>query len=380
MKIKYNTERAIEVFRLLDKLWKDGNGIFKDVVLSQNRWPEPKQKKELANYLFCAAIFMRGARNSDDPFRWLSKLWQKVPEMFDPESVAKEWTMRRIQHTIREITPEILQKKKEEDNGDNGAGALGYNLRESTRFWHKNLTVLHKEWGGDIFNAFWGVTEFEGFYRRVNYEDNEAGFEGMKRKIFSLFVIWLQERGLIPILPTPLPIDHHALRILTATGIVKFIDPNVPVTLEKYYPALIGQFAVRVYDKKVNDPIAIWSQKLLKKHNISHLTVNPAMWVVSRDFCSNQLQNTTRQNGQFFFTPELLKQNPKLWPKRYKNPCRYCPLESFCTGVLPSHPYHKRGTMVIMQRVPYAEPYLPGVDWKEVMPYTGRRRSLSKNH
>lgn len=381
MEIKFNTRRALEIFRLLDHLWRDKEGIFKNIVLSQNRWPEPEKQIELANYLFCAALFMRGARNSDDPFRWLSKLWQQVPQMFNPTIVARDWPPERIQETIRTITPEILKVLKQEDRLKNGAGALGYKLEDSAKFWHRNLTLLAQYWDSNILNAFWGVTEFEEFYRRVNEDDNPVGFRGMKRKIFSLFTIWLQERKIIPVFPTPLPIDHHALRIMTATKIVQFQDVKKLPALAHYFPALKDKMAIRAWDKKLNDPIAIWSQKFLVKHGISHHTINPALWVISRDLCSNQLQNTTRKDGQFFFTPELIKENPKLWPKRYKDPCRFCPIERFCSGVAPSYPYHKRGLLVPMARVSYSGPYealLPG-DWGFI-PLRRRRRSIPKNN
>ena len=375
MHIKFIEDRALEVFTTLNLLWeekKQGKGIFKDVVLSQDRWPEPKDRVELANYLACAALFMRGGVISDDPFKWLYALQEKVPEMFDPKVVAEDWTPKRIESTIRKITPKLLNK---EDAGteENGAGALGFNVKTHTISWQENLTTLHNYWGDNVLNVFWGVTEFEEAFRRIDHKRNIAGFKGMRRKIFSLLTIWLQERELIPVFPTPIPIDHHALRVLLATNSIEVKDHKVPTVLAEKYEMLADQLVFRRTEQLVDD-IMKWSQSFLIKHGLSYLNVNPAIWVLSRDFCSGQLQNTSRQDGKFYFTPEILRENPNLWPKKYRDPCSYCPLEHLCTGVVPVRPHSKNALVVRMERVPYPNPMLSG--FGKQLPYPGRRKSV----
>lgn len=370
VRIAFNERRALEVFGILADLWRRHDGIFQGIVLPQDRYRSrlPPDPKLIARWLFYAAIPMRGGVVSEDPFKWLMALWEHFPEMFEPERVAAEWTVQRIFAAFRKVTPSILNGS---GTGKLSAGSLGYKLPEHATAWHENSIVLTRHWGGDLRNVFWGVTEFEEAFRRIDHERrigkewNPAGFIGMRRKIFSLLVIWLQEWKIISDFPTPIPVDFHALRVLWATGIIRF--PRLkPLAPKERHPAqFAGKPAVRVRPALV-DAIAMWSEKFLTRVGLSHRDVNPALWVLSRELCTAQFQNQSRSGGTLFIEAAELRRNPGLWPKDYSNPCGHCPIERLCTGAIPAAPYYRWGLLVRSPRVPYSMNLLPGFKWPDV--------------
>jgi len=377
MEVKFNEERALEIFRILEKLWIEKTGIFKDVVLPQDYWPLPKDSKDKANYFFFAALPMRGGVISEDPFKWIHQLNTGFPEMFNPEIVAKEWTPQRIEKAIKSVTPIVLNGQ---GINNKGVGIPGYKIEEHSRAWYENAVKLSTYWGNDLRNVFWGVTEFGEAFRRIDRRVNSAaGFRGMRRKIFSLMIIWLQEKKLIPIFPTPLPVDFHVLRIFWATRVADIINEKPPKSLEKYFPTLVNKPAIRIRESLLNT-ITKWSQGFLIKEGLSHLSINPALWVLSREFCAGHFQNSSQNDGTIFFDEDKLRANPKLWPKNYRNPCQHCPIEKFCTGAVPAAPYYRRAFLVRFERVPYLTSVMPGVDWFSFFPHPGRKRTKRNKH
>lgn len=343
--IKFNEEIALEVFTVLDGLYKKESGILNKENLPQTRWApsevKPLSDKELTNFFFYVALTQRGGIVSDDPFRLLWELREKDPLLFNPETVAEK------------MTPEQISKKLIE------AGST-YKALEIPRCWHKNSVNLCKWWDGDLRNVFkYGVPNFEEAFRRIDYKRSKTGFYGMRRKIFSLLVIWLQEKELIPVFPTPIPVDFHAMRILWATEIIDMKNWARPFSPKEKHPKqLAKKTAIRIWDS-FPDQIAIWSQKFLEKNDISHLTINPALWILSRTLCADHLQNSTEKNGTVFTETEKLQKNHVLWPSNYQDPCHVCPIEKWCKWCIPSAPYYKWGLLVrIGKRVPCPQRYL----------------------
>jgi len=378
MKIKINEERALSVFKILDHGWQKQTGVFKDIVLPQDRWPLPKDPLELALFFFYAALFMRGGVISEDPFRWLYFLRQEFPGFFNPEKVSQELSPISIRDGFEDITQRVL-------NGTARTytefGPMAYKMTQHSQAWHVNSLYLVKFWGGNPLNIFRGVKNFEEAFERIDQRRNKnGGLKGMRRKIFSLLTIWLQEKGLIPDFPCPLPIDFHASRIILATKILVLenLEPFIP--LEKHPQALAGKLVIRVREEMVNQ-IAKWSQEFLREQRITHLHINPALWVLSRDLCANHYQNSSRQKGMVYVESEQLSQDYHLWPANYKDPCSFCPIEEYCTGIVPAAPYYRWGLLARMERVPYLNPqaFLPGIDWKDFLPWPKRSRSREQN-
>lgn len=365
MKIKFDEERAISVFKILENLYKQKNGIFKEVVLPQNRVEALKDEKEHANFLFYASLLMRGGINSDDPFKWLGLLRVKFPEMFKPEIVAKRFTTEKIIGAFKEITFQILNGN---GTGKNGGGALSYKMKEHAQNWYENSVVLVNYWDGDVRNIFRGCLEFEESFKRIDYDRTNAGFKGMRRKILSLLVGWLHERHLIQTFPIPIPIDFHAMRILWATEIIN-VDRRLFSVSEKHSPQINGKPAIRV-SEKFTEILSKWSQKFIFERMFSSVNINSAIWILSRSLCAEHFQNSSRGDGMAYVDSKELKNNPELWPKNYKNPCEHCPIDNYCKWAIPSAAYYRWGLLVRLgKRVEYPVIKLPNINWGEFATY-----------
>lgn len=366
MKIKFDEKKAKEVFAILDEKWQNLRGIFENVILPQDQQViEYNESKELANFLFYGSLFMRGGVNSDDAFKWVFRLKEKFPKMFIPELVCFI-SSNEIEEVFLEVTKSILNGKS---SGKIGAGALSYKIKENSQNWHKNSLVLVKKWNGDIRNVYKGCSggyrDFETAFLRIDSNKHVGlGFNGMRRKIFSLLTIMLQDAELIPLFPTPIPVDFHVFRVLLNTNIISG-EILKPLAQNKRYPTqLIGKPAIRVSEKLV-DTVHKWSQKFISKNSFSHLYINPALWVLSRSLCSKHKQATSEKNRTVFMENEKLVKNPELWGGRYRNPCGCCPIENYCDGIVPSAPYYKWGLLVRFDRVPYHTSNLPGIFWSD---------------
>ncbi len=390
--IRFNEERALKLFAILSDYWRNKKGIFTDITLPQDRYQLPADPIAAARWFFFAAITQRGGVVSEDPFKWLWSLWEKYPEMYDPQVVAQQWTPELI---ARKFT-EIVELKKSDSPSPKAEQSLlwpgadlriqrprrmrpksqkkaFYKLEEFANSWYQNACALARSWGGDLRNVFWGVIEFEEAYRRIDYKraPNAVSFGGMRRKIFSLLTIWLQEKNLIPRFPGPIPVDFHAIRVLVSTGVIdrRAFSPFVPKKPEQ--ESLRGVPALQVTER-VTDEIALWSQRFCTENGFSHMDINPAVWVLSRELCVEQLQNSGQENLDRSITlvdPEELRRNSALWPVEYPDLCSHCPIESLCVRTLPNRPYYRWGVAMTAERVPYPHQHLEG----SVLPGMERR-------
>lgn len=364
--MRMNESRALDVLSIINDGWRDKTGIFSGIVLPQDRYnPEFSDDVEHTNWLFFAALPMRGGIVSEDPFKWLLAMKKRFPEMFVPKIVSK-WKQERMEECFRVITKEILNGN---GTGANGGGVMSYKSDQHANAWIKNASVLHKNWGGDPRNIFDGCADFESAFGRIDYQKVDDGIKGMRRKIFSLFTIWLQERNLIPIFPTPIPVDFHALRVLFATGIIDWESVAKPfVPQEGKHPSqLAGKLAIRISEKFINE-IAMWSQEFLWRSGLPYLNVNPGVWVLSRSLCAEHFQCSSRGDGKMYV--DGIKRIK--WPKKYGDPCSACPVSEFCKWMIPAAPYYRWGLVVRLgERIVYPQAFLPGVDW----PYNARKNS-----
>lgn len=360
MKVQFDKKKAQAVFSVLGDFYQNQKGIFNGVILSQDQWPSPLDPIERANWIFAIALFMRGRAITDDQFQWFWELYQGYPDIFNPAVLAEKWTPQLILEALKSLAPKILRNKPV----GKGLGALGQQIEERLAHLYQNFLILQNQWGGNVLNLFEGIRDFEQAFSKADYKQNPFGFWGMRRKIFSLFALWLQDRGLLPDFPAPLPADFHALRILLATGIVKITNAKT-LAFNKLYPALEGKRAVKVGDSFV-DVVMLWSQKFFAKAGFSPRVIHPAMWILSREMCSLQLQNTTRKKASIFFDEKIVRKNPALWPKNYRDPCSFCPIEEFCAGAVPSAPYYRWGLLVPFKRMEYPYKFqqsaLPGLE------------------
>ncbi len=381
--LRFNEERALKLFTVLTDYWRNKKGIFTDITLPQDRYPLPADPIAAARWFFFAAITQRGGVVSEDPFKWLWSLWEAYPEVYDPHEVARSWTAEKIAekfiqvvkaknlngsmptHTQTLLWPgsdlRIPRQKRIRPKSQEKAF---YKLEEFANSWYQNALALARHWGGDLRNVFWGVTEFEEAFRRIDYKraPTTVSFGGMRRKIFSLLVIWLQEKNLIPQFPGPIPVDFHAIRVLVSTGVIdaKGFTPFIPRKAEQ--ESLRGRLALQITER-VTDEIALWSQRFCAKNGFSHMDINPAVWVLSRELCAQQLQNSGRENSDGSVTlvdAKELQRNPTLWPEEYRDACSRCPIESLCVRTLPNRPYYRWGVAMTAERIPFPHHILRG--------------------
>lgn len=395
MKVLFNEERALRVFSALAAKWQTQRGIYRESLLPQNLYALPSKPVDMANYLMYGAIPMRGAVNSDDPFQLLRCLYERYPDMFNPKRVVRSWTAGKIEQaflqTVRELKSRKVLVGLAENEAQVGAASLSYNFDDHVRCWMYNSHTLARDWDGNLLNIYQGVSNFEEAFARIDYKKIlvpgngwiprlnpiQGGFIGMRRKIFALLTIWLQEKGLVPQFPTPIPVDFHALRIMWSTGIISFegLEPFVPRTEKQAELGLDGRLAVYI-SENVIDQITLWSQEFFVKHKINHMYVNPALWVHSRQMCAFHPQsrmqrppkrgqpklkrtsaNARRDGG---FVDKHLLRDISAWPREYRNECALCPLNSECTGIMPAGIYYRTSFLVFLERAEYPQQHVLG--------------------
>ena len=417
VKLRINEKRALLLFQALQRAWVENDEIFRGVVLPQDMFPMPEGDREKALWFFYTALTQRGGVISEDPFKLLFHLRKKYPNLFVPEEVMKYWPWKRIAKELRIALGEVFPKEKkipllrvvpsqtdlypglkvcagmekresEKELEPSFAEVLrggrrtsrkspkGYKIDELARSWEKNSKALAECWGGDPRFVFNGCRDFNDVFQRIDIEKNpHRGFMGMRRKIFSLLTIWLQEKGLVPIIPTPIPFDFHAQRLLLVTKVLILDDVAKPFHPDPSKPnhpkELRGQMMFRAEEKWIMDPLSMWSQDFIRRNKLNHMIINPALWILSREFCSEQYQNGTRKKGMEFFLPEKMKDS-SAWPRWYKDPCGHCPVEHLCSLVSPASVYYTLGRLVYFERVQYPFPRLPGY-WLQFSGFISRK-------
>lgn len=373
MDICFNEERAEKVFRVLDECYRQKRGLYQEVVLPQNQRPLPSRNQfEIAHWFFFAAHFMRGGVVNDTQFDFLWHLFRDFPDFYNPTEIHANWPPAKIaEGALRVVASKI------NTNGRGVAGVLGFKMEEHLAHLHCNAGILRHYWGGNILNVFAGALNFEEAFARIDKKRNPKGFSGIRRKIFALLTIWLQEAKIIDFFPAPIPVDFHAMRIFLQTGLVKN-GGILPINKNERYPFLEGIPGRRVTEAFVNS-IAQWTQSFLAKLGIAHTTINPACWILGRELCAGHFQMRP-VGGKYdaYINPAHLEKNFIFWPVRYKNPCAYCPIESFCEAVVPSKPYYKWGLLVKLRRVSYPgkNPFLPEVGDSILPPMAKSRKKV----
>ena len=299
--------------------------------------------------LYYSAILMRGAVNSDTIFKHLAILWREIPELFQPEYPAILGPLG-IKIAIQEVLTSLHM-----DTGSMKTGVFGQKLKEHCMSWYMNSKLLLEYFDGNPVNIFTGVEEFEEAYVRVAKTAKKSGIKGMRRKIFSLLTLWLQQRELIHMFRAPLPIDIHALRILAHTGIITFPEaaPFVPwdrgiskktgQPLPPFPAHYTGRLCVRITDALVTE-ITKWSQRILTEYDIATQPINRGLWTLSRMYCKSHPQSTTSQKNGF---REREFMDHYTWKKF--EPCDFClsQISGHCTLVIPAGPYYKVGRLFL---------------------------------
>lgn len=392
MEVLFDEQRALRVFSTLDELWKNNQWPFDNILLPDEMIVRSLEVPQ-QNSLFFAALFMRGGVISEDPIRLVNQLLIDYPAIFHPDQ-AKDLGEQQLVDIFEEVSVKIKSL-----NGDPlKKSAFRYKAGEYARSWIFNARLLAEEFKGDPLSIFKDTGDFEEAFGRVSQEarGKKSGLQGMRRKIFSLFTIWLQTQDLLPKFPTPIPVDFHALRVLWATGIFEILDPaplasrngKLPVNLFNLCPKEATQTKERLVDT-----VAKWSQGFLARNKLAHGRVNPALWVLSRDLCASFIQNISvgkprfrqeqKRSYHLLLDEEYLNCHPKLWDKeKAQSLCYVCPIREFCGYAVPAGPYYSVGVLVRIpkRKLPDQPPQgvLPGIVPTEAFLKKGRARSPRK--
>ena len=390
----FDEVRALEVFTILCEQWKNRSWLFQDIVLPEDQfgvWMKDASRELHAHWLFISALPQRGGVMAEDPFTPLWALFRKSPGLFDPKEFIdpQRWTVRKITNAIQRVSPLIGKSKPV---GDRKAHALGYKLEQHATAWKHNMAMIANRFDGSILNLFKWLEDipkeerFEAAFKEIDNQKRSDGIIGMRRKIFSLFVIWLQKDGLIEDFPCPIPVDFHALRVLLATGIITLKDTKIVQGLdngtEKHLTALMGMEFKRVQESLINE-IAMWTNQFLFTNGLSHMDLNPALWVLSRELCAAHPQNTAYKSNSKYLFPEDFQNGLKDSGIKYsKSLCGFCPLQNFCEYAVPSKPYYKAGSLIKIPRVKnlpcYDVPMTLFGPHEEVFLFKGKKHSRSK--
>lgn len=365
LELRFDEVRAEQAFRLLNDLWRerhrigtDGHRQFGDIVLPQDIYPRPADPIAHAIWLYVAAIFMRGGVVSEDPFAPLNRLSRKFPWMFDPAAFGSDAAVPKNEADVLAAfdAATVHNNKKE----------------EHAKAWVHNMRLLADHWSGNPLLMFRGVRDFEEAFARINLNRKTParrgpGILGMRRKIFSLFVIWLQEAKLVKMFPCPIPVDFHAMRLLWALSIMEIVQAPaiIPKDDEPGQEIVVKYEAIRITEKFV-DIITKWTQDFIhnrvRKKKLSHLFVNPALWCLSRDMCAGHFQNGSVKNGAVYRESHLLRSGSMRWPRKYRDRCAVCPVQAMCGYAVPNKTVYRWGILMRMLRVPYPakQRLLPG--------------------
>ena len=98
------------------------------------------------------------------------------------------------------------------------------------------------------------------------------------------------------------------------------------------------------------------------------------LWYLSRTLCASYQGNRSKEKRlegrrtitEFLVDAEALKRG-EGWPKNYRDPCRFCPVERTCKVAIPSGPYFDWGVMVKAGRhvrYPFRQKRFGGISWR----------------
>lgn len=280
---------------------------------------------------------------AEDPFSLLEVIFEEDSSMFNPEKIVKYKI--GVDHLGNSFTDAISKMDREGDKGWRG--------NDIVELWIHNAHVLYNHWRGDPLNIYKGAKDFEEAFQRIDHKrmPSGMGIRGMRRKIFSLYTIFLQEKNLIPYFPTPIPVDFHALRLLIDWGILSLKKIKISDKSERYPDSWAGYPNVRVSEALI-DEVTVWSQDFIHSHGFNHLVINPALWVFSRSMCKYQWQASLYDDGDLVMDNDVTIDHLSKAGLRFRDqPCHNCIFDERCTLMIPSRPYYKVGMLMILDRI-----------------------------
>lgn len=373
VEIKIDMKQAFRVFNpLIDALRSQHPPYHRRNVpqelIPQSIWDD---KLLLSRFLFYSCYYMRGPIRSDHVFVALARAQAtipQIPDIFDP-SIAKNMSQLELAGVL--------------------SGIIGFAAWEIAGYWIDGSRILDERYGGDPRNIFRNIHDQESLKAAIvnksrtkrnlaeepkavslqhSLDLDEPGFLGFQEKMASMLFYFLRDAGLIRAdLHALPPVDFHLLRIMLSTDIIILIGGNM-----------------EIYDNLVGYGFKVVRQYLAMRKDVLPTELGDALWLGSRDLCSQQPGNSSSEHVHFekldisLLTPEerldfqakakdMLVRSSRRPPAKvdwsvgdtreaYARSCEICAAQKFCTKSVPQGYYYSkadfRGLVVHEKQVP----------------------------
>lgn len=290
----------------------------------------------LGTFYLIICTWMRGGLESHTAFKLFIKGCAKHPELLDPKWIA-EVPYERLYTIISNI--------------------IGWDAKAATGFIKENMTLFHRNWGGDLLKLLRGVSSYEEACRRLRNKNGrsgknklpsldpvETGFIGFQFKMVSMLLYFCDWEGwLKPRFLYPSPADFHHYRIFLANEAILVKNGKGPIR----------------YTEEISRPIRDLLMAYLVERQADPVEVADALWLYSLLMCGESPFTITRE--QPTERPALLAKSgvEETWDlsqwaqrrkKRIQRTCGACILADTCKYAIPSKPYYRKGILQLNPR------------------------------
>lgn len=295
---KPNHRRADSIFAYLIGAHEDGDFPYTSETLA--RRPQDQVPKELwsnANFWFYLTHMMRGRLESHSAAAKVVKLYERRPDLFDPESAA------------------LLSESKIHYQLEKEFGTLKKHQYHA-RAWYRNSKLL-LAWGGNILNVYSDVTTEEEVRARVvnkrkySLPPQEQGFFCFQAKMCALLTYFLMGAGLIKRISMSPPMDFHHQRVMIGTGII-------PLPEGHYSPKAVERLADQVGRKYLD-----------RNPGMDPVKFADLLFILSRESCFKAVVE-----------PEVDWEDPSVI-RKHQESCGRCPIEHKCEQTADWRSYYR---------------------------------------
>jgi hypothetical protein len=234
--------------------------------------------RQHAVFLFLVCLWMRGGVESDTATDFLKDLHENRPELFNP-FLFQEGGSPKTKEQIEMVKEALIAFK------------LGQRVEENAPGWVYNMRKLARFWKGDPRELMRDTPRFHILAKRImshkkgdgsfRGEDQRNGFMYFREKMTAMIVYFLMDAGLVPVFYTPVPVDFHVLRLLTANEIIR-------VRGLRSRQAVGIDFLSR-QTLQIARNITEW---YCRTYHVSPIALCDALWLLSRNLCRHNPGNS----------------------------------------------------------------------------------------
>jgi hypothetical protein len=368
--------RARQVFDALIRRLSEKGRPYHNAHVPQSAQLLPANLKrggrEAALFMFVSCLWMRGGIESDTAMAFLKSMYEAEPQLFEPE-LFRSSGAEDVQSQISMIKSALTKYR------------LGQRVDENSLGWVYNMRKLWRFWSSDPRNIMNDQPSFQALSTRllgkgsikggmfIN-EDKKNGFMFFREKMAAMLAYFLMDLELVPMFYTPVPVDFHVLRLLTANLILRAKGLSVEEA--------VGVNFYRAETLKLSRQVTEW---YCRKYRISPIALCDSLWLLSRTLCRNNPGNSgyvfdgkrrapatadRNSNTDFLIEPETSRPEAPTAPdlkgrKRYlglkwsteemmsrskvrriNDSCGVCPVNGFCRYNISSGAYYVKGSLL----------------------------------